>query len=120
MCIRDRAKVDAFQKVLENARRLKKNRDATKYPLEFDSYNEYIDNRDEEAEKFKGLFDNDVESLQISNLAVDAEYIASDESRTARNEDWMETVQKDFYLEETMLILKDMVNYNSTSLTKSK
>jgi len=109
---------DDFKMVLENAKRLKANRDESSYPLDFNAYTQYVDQRNDEAEKFEGLFDRKLESLKISNLAVDTEYIASDESRTARNEDWIEGVSKDFYLEETMHILKDMIEVNSQSLTK--
>lgn len=109
-----------FKMVLENASRLKSNRDETEYPLEFDAYNEYIDRKEEAAEKFDGLFDQTIESLVISNLAVDEEYINSDESRVARNDDWKEGVSKDFYLEETMHILKDIVDLTSQSYSEKE
>lgn len=112
------ASKEDFQMVLENAKRLKANRDESSYPLDFGAYTKYIDKRNEDAEKFEGLFEKEIESLKISNLPVDAEYISSDESRTARNEDWIEGVSKDFYLEETMYILKDMISFNSHSLSK--
>ncbi len=111
---------DDFEQVLDNARRLKKNRDITKVPLDFDSYSTYIDEREKEADKFDGLFERTVESLKISNLKVDNEYIQSDESRIARNDDWLENVSKDFYLEETMHILSDMVSLNNQSYTNKK
>ena len=50
------SEVDQFQKVLANAKRLKKNRDETSYPLEFDAYNDLVDTREEEAEAFEGLY----------------------------------------------------------------
>lgn len=101
---------DDFKQVLDNAQRLKDNRDQSKYPLDFMAYSEFIDNRDDEADKFDGLFERTVDALKMHNLAVDTSYISSDESRTARNEDWLENVSKDFYLEETMYILGDMVS----------
>ena len=109
-----------FQFVLENAQRLKENRDQTQYPLDYETYADLIDTRDEEAEKFSDLFDETVENLKISNLAVDTEYINSDESRVARNEDWLEGVSKDFYLEETMYILKDMIDANKEGMASKK
>ena len=107
-----------FQMVLENAARLKKNRDQTEYPLDFAAYNELMDLREEEAEQFSELFDNTVESLKMENLAVDLELINSDESRIARNDDWKEGISKDFYLEETMHILKDMINESNNAVAK--
>jgi len=49
---------------------------------------------------------------------VDIDYINSDESRTARNEDWLEGLTKDFYLEETLLIMKDMIDVKSLSFNE--
>ena len=101
--------VEDFNLILENAARLKKNKDFTSYPLDFDAYVAMNDLREEESEKFKDLFDASIEALQINNLAVDTTYINSDESRVARNEDWIKGVSKDIYLEETLNILKDMI-----------
>lgn len=114
------AEKEDFKMVLENAKRLKANRDESSYPLDFESYTTYIDKRNDEAEKFEGLFDKEIAALKISNLAVDAEYISSDESRTARNDDWIEGVSKDFYLEETMHILKDMIALSTEGHSLSK
>ncbi len=109
-----------FQLVLENAKRLKENRDMTEYPLSYETYSTLIDNRETEAEKYADLFDEKIADLKIHNLAVDQEYINSDESRQARNEDWIEGVSKDFYLEETMYILKDMIVANNGELAAKK
>jgi len=115
------SQVDQFQQVLANAKRLKKNRDETSYPLEFEAYNDFVDVREEEAQAFEGLYDEVLENLSISNLEVDKEYINSDESRVARNDDWLEGVSKDFYLEETMHIMKDMIDLTGgQSITKNK
>jgi len=102
--------VDHFQKVLDNAARLKKNRDETTYPLDYEAYNEFVDLREDEAEQFEGLYDEVIATLNMSNLEVDKAYINSDESRIARNDDWMEGVSKDFYLEETLYIMRDMID----------
>jgi carboxyl-terminal processing protease len=68
------------------------------------------DARNEEAKAYKDLFDKDIESLQVSNLDVDIDYINLDESRVARNDDWIESIKKDIYIEEVIHILKDMVH----------
>ena len=107
-----------FKMVLENAARLKKNRDETQYPLDFEAYNKLLEEREEEADKFEGLFDRTIENLKMENLAIDTSLINSDESRIARNDDWKEGISKDFYLEETMYILKDMITDNSATAAK--
>jgi len=104
------AQSDKFNMILENAQRLKDNSELTKYKLNMDSYRTDKKLKDEEAKKFDKLYDEDIESLIVNNLAVDIEYIQSDSSRIARNDDWVDNVQKDFYLEEVMFILKDMIS----------
>jgi hypothetical protein len=53
---------------------------------------------------------NPIDGLSISNLAIDLDYIQADSSRIARNEDWLKGLHKDVYLQETVLIMKDMIN----------
>jgi len=103
------ASSEVFQKVMENASRLKRQQDKTSYPLNFDQYEMMEDEIEEEASKFKDIF-KPIEKLQIENLAVDLEAINADESKKARNEDWIESLNKDSYIEETLLIMKDMIN----------
>ena len=98
-----------FQKVLQNAKRLKRNQDASIYPLDFESFSDLREKREAEAKKFEDLFDKDIEGLKVNNLDIDIDYINMDESRVARNEDWLKDVKKDIYLEEVMYILKDMM-----------
>ncbi|NNE25255.1 MAG: carboxy terminal-processing peptidase [Saprospiraceae bacterium] len=111
---------ESFQLMLENASRLKKNKEITQYPLSLPAYTSYVDTRTEEARKYENLYDNDIEELLVSNLAVDTSYINFDESRIARNEDWLDRVQTDFYLEETLMILKDMIELNQDNLSMNK
>ena len=106
------ARVEAnphFKLVLENAKRLKDNRETKVIPLNKKSYFNMMAERRKEAKKFDDLYDKDVEGLMVRNLEVDLPYIKGDESRVARNEDWIKGVKKDFYLEETLAILRDMI-----------
>ena len=110
-----------FQLILENAARLKKNRDFSQYPISIKEYQSVIDQRLEEAEKFKNLFEDDVQYLKVENMAIDTSYINSDESRVARNKVWIEGLRKDIYLEETLKIIRDLINNeDSYSLIEEK
>lgn len=104
----------SFNRVLDNAQRLKRNKDEKVYSLNMDQYIQHMDQREEEAEEYKDLFDKDVKGLQLSNLEVDMPAINSDESKQARNEDWLENLQKDYYLEESLHIMKDMITMEET------
>lgn len=101
---------EKFQLILENAKRLKNNRDQSEYPISINEYSALIEKRKEEATKFENLYEEDVAFLGVRNMAVDTAYINGDESRIGRNEAWIEGLKKDFYLEETLFILRDLIN----------
>jgi len=99
-----------FQLILENAERLKKNRDQSKYPISINEYGSLMDQRREEASKFENLYEEEIDFLEVRNMAVDTSYINADDSRIGRNEAFLESLEKDFYLEETLFILRDLIN----------
>ena len=109
-----------FQKVTENAARLKKQRDQTSYSLNMDEYRAFKKKQKAEAAKYKDLFDTEIEGMEVRSLAVDESYINEDESRKARFEDFLKGLTKDAYLEETLHIMKDMTAKGVTSTTKRK
>lgn len=98
-----------FKLVLENAKRLKENRDFTKFPLNMKKYEQLLDDREEEGKKFDKLFKDKVENLSVKNLEVDLPEIQSEEKLIERNNNWLKGLGKDFYLEETLYIMKDMI-----------
>jgi carboxyl-terminal processing protease len=98
-----------FQLASENAVRLKETQDLTLYPIGYGAYSEAMVALEEKSKNFEKLFKEDIVGLSVRNLEQDKEYIDSDESRKARNEDWIKGIKKDFYLYETMLIMKDMI-----------
>ena len=42
-------------------------------------------------------------------MAIDLEEMASDSAKIGRNEDWLQQMQKDVYIEECLMIMKDMI-----------
>ncbi len=101
---------EKFNLILENANRLKANRDQSEYPISIKEYGELIDKRRDEASKFDGLYEKDIDFLKVRNMAVDTAYINGDDSRIGRNEAFIDGLKKDFYLEETLFILRDLIN----------
>ncbi len=97
-----------FQLIEENAKRLKKNKDENTVPIDFNSYQSFVSEKELESKKFEDMMESDIDHLVIKNLNEDIEYINSDESRQARNEDWLKNMQKDVYIEEAMHIMKDL------------
>jgi len=112
------AENEDFKLILENAKRLKENKDLTELPLGFKEYTAYVDAQEEKSEKYKDLFKNKVENLKVRNLEVDSDYISFDESRVERNKEWVEGIEKDFYIEEVMYIMKDLIDAQTTKIVK--
>lgn len=104
-------RVDAnptFQKVLENAKRFKKQRDQSVYPLKLSSYQSFVDTRNAEATKYRNIFDNIVNG-GVKNLEVDVPAYTGNETKEARNKTFIEDVAKDAYIKETLNIIHDMI-----------
>jgi carboxyl-terminal processing protease len=99
-----------FNLVLQNAERLHENKEMTNYSINMEKFNSFIDKKEEEAKKFENLYDKEIENLNISNLKADVEYINLDQSRIDSNKDWIEGLSKDFYLFETLNIMRDMIS----------
>ena len=112
---------ESFILVQENASRLKKNQDQSSYPLSETPYRELMEKRKQESKKYENIFNVKIDNFVPRNMPQDMTYFESDDSRKARNEDWMKNVEKDFYLHETVLIMRDMIasERSFASLAKS-
>lgn len=99
---------ETFQLINENAKRLKKQKDNTTYPLNKDKYIKWDKGLEQEAEKFENMF-KPIDNLAVENLAVDLPAMANDTARTSRNVEWIKDRKKDIQLYETVLIMKDMI-----------
>lgn len=100
---------ETFQRVLQNAKRLETLRDQTTHPLNLTAYREFLKQRRAEADRFKDLFDAEV-NASVDNLKIDIPAMEADESKKARNDNWVKSVKKDVYLHETLNIMHDMLS----------
>ncbi len=98
----------AFQKILANAKRVEQQREESAYPIGLEAYREMREKRQEQADEFDGVMDQ-VVLENISNLEEDLPGIEADESKKARNDEWLESVSKDIYIKETLAIMHDMI-----------
>ena len=103
-----------FSKVIANALKIKEIRDETIVPLQLDQYRALDLARDEDSKEFKKSFGK-IDKLKPQNLAYDLQSIQVDSSKVGRNDAWLETMGKDIYLEETLLIMKDLMAINHKS-----
>ncbi len=107
---RSLARIDAgetWQRIEDNAKRVKRQSDRNTYPLTLDEYKELTVANKTEAEMYDDLFDDEV-NPGVLNLEVDLEPILQDESKTARNDEFKKIVGKDVYIQEAINILSDM------------
>lgn len=112
-----RVKADVlFQRITENAKRLEKQSKETVYPLELQAFRGFLDQREAQAKAFKDLFKNPI-NVGLHNLPVDLPNLETDESKKARNEDWLKSLSKDVYLHESLNVMHDIIN--SKGLTKN-
>lgn len=101
---------EEFSLIKEYASWLEENKNNTQVPLHLDHYIEYKDAMDARADKYDGLFDNEMEGLTIDAVRMDFESEISQEEKDARAEVWEEVVTKDFYITEAMKIVGDIVH----------
>ena len=109
------AETDVFNKVQSNAARLKKLRDLTAYPLDLEGYQALEAARKADAERYENLFD-EVVNPSARNLEVDLPMIEADESKQARNEDFLKSVSKDSYIREVLAIIHDIIELEGVAI----
>lgn len=99
---------ELFQKVQENALRLKKQRDNSVFPLSLEAYTSWSEKLEKESAEYKELF-QPIEQMAAANLPADLAAINVDESKKARNDEWLKSIKKDGYLYETLNIMHDLI-----------
>jgi carboxyl-terminal processing protease len=109
-----------FSLVVENAKRLKTNRENTKVSLSLDEYKKEVAKIESESKKFDEIMKKDIPGFSVRNIDVDKLELMKDESKKARFDEWMKGLKKDFYLTETINIMKDLIsNEKSFAAIKS-
>ncbi len=103
------ASSEVFSLIDDNAKYIKEVENDTKVPLSYTGYKKFLKEREERAEKYDDIMKDPLVGLSVENLAIDIDHIQADSSRIARNQDWLEGLHKDVYLQETVLIMKDMI-----------
>ncbi len=106
-----------FVKIEDNAKRLKKRRDMTKYPLEYKKYKKYDEELTLEAKKYEDML-KEISELEIDNPTEDKAKIKSDSVYIARNQDWFKNTKKDVQLYESLNVMYDMIRQNAEVTNK--
>ena len=101
-------KNEVFNEVYARAKKVKEQRDDSGHELNLKNYQAEDEAWQAESDAFEKLFEEKV-ITGARNLAVDMKTINADESKTARNDEWLEDISKDVYLKETLNIMRDMI-----------
>ncbi|MEM6320744.1 MAG: carboxy terminal-processing peptidase [Bacteroidota bacterium] len=100
---------EVFQLIDEDAQRLKETQEASNYPIDLQGFSDLMDQREAESKKYNDITTKPIASLNIRNMKVDITEMASDSAKIGRNEDWVNQLSKDVYVEECLLIMNDMI-----------
>ncbi len=106
-----------FRKIEENAKRLKRQRDMTQFPLQQEAFQKWDKKMEDEASQFDKML-QPIDVFQVGNLAADMPHIQSDTSRIARNDSWLSERKKDVQLYETLRIMQDMIRIDALAMKK--
>lgn len=109
------SKNETFDKINNNAKRLKQQRDQSLYSLNIDDYFKQKKSIEKESEQIKKLFEKEIPGLEVKNLEVDLEAIKIDSTKINRNQDFLKDLKKDIYVDETLFIMSDMIRQNIAS-----
>ena len=96
-----------FALIEENAQRMKRQRDQSKYTLCYDKYVVEQEKRKAEGDKYDDI-EKEIESLNIRSLAKDLPALEADTAKMASIKDLHEGVKKDVYINEAMKVMADM------------
>lgn len=106
-----------MQKIVENAKRLRRQKDDSEHSLQSDKFRQWNKQQDQEAERYENLF-KPIDAFGVTNLSADLPQIQGDTARVARNEGWIKERKKDIQLYETMRIIQDMIRMDAVAVRK--
>ncbi len=100
---------ESFNLVKEYAVLLHDNKENTSYSLNLDDYLKRVNEMENRADEYEELLDKPLESLNVEVIPMNFESEISPEEKEARTEAWRKGVKEDFYLEETISIIEDII-----------
>lgn len=107
-----------FNMIEENAKRIKKRKDMTKYPLELDKYKKYDLELTAEGKKYENML-KEIAEMEIENPTVDKAKVQSDSVYIARNQDWFKNTKKDIQLYEGLNVMYDLIRQQGDMTSKN-
>ena len=106
---------DTYAMIKEYAGWLKDNKDESYVPLDLASYQAYLNKLEKENEKYEALLNSDAKDRVEHVVKLEFDTEISEEENAARLTAWMEKVNKDVHLDETMAIMNDLISNTDSS-----
>ena len=100
---------ESFALVKDHAQWLKDNRDNTIYSLNLENYQARVQSLKDKTDQYDEILMKPVSTMTVDIIPMDFESEISQEEKEARTEAWKEAVEKDFYLEESIAIVQDIM-----------
>lgn len=97
-----------FKMINANAKRIKKQQDDDIYSLNEVAYRNELKAANNAVDKMKEIEKKNNKPLTVVNITEDLQKINIDSSSIAKNKSWLESLQKDVYISETVNIINDM------------
>ncbi len=98
-----------FQAILEYATWIKQQQDQTEVSLNLEEYQSQEIKRNAEVANYRELMKKEY-LTKVRNLTVEVDdFATADESKKARNEEFINTTKKDVHLREAIAIMQDMI-----------
>lgn len=105
---------EVFKAVYERAKKIKEQRDDSNHVLNLETYMAEDEAWKKYSDEYEELFKKEVVP-NVRNMEVDLPAFEKDESKKARNEEWVKNVKKDIYLHETLNVMHDMLTYDAVA-----
>lgn len=102
------ANSEKFKAITDYARWFKQQRDESEYSLLMSSYLERENKQKTASDNYRNLMKDPV-IADVANPAVDMAVVQKDESSIDRNKNFIESVSKDIYIQETLNVMHDML-----------
>lgn len=99
---------DQFNMIRQNAIRIKKDSERTIFNLNLDSYTKELKVQSQEAKKYEKLMKT-ATGLKIKALESDIALNKADTARSEIAQRMIEDLSKDIYLEESVMVIKDLI-----------
>lgn len=102
------AKSAQFNKIEENAKRLKEQRDETVVSLNYEEFSQKQKELDAQEDAFDKLMEEVNLGLEVTNVSADIESITTDSVKSEINERWIKKLRNDLMLDEAVQVIGDM------------